>query len=192
MDTIEYFKLQAKNLYKDFKTQKPYFDEEFNDYFYEYVPKYFDVGAIILDFDIDEDNFSLMNAQHIIAQTVGFNKWTELIKASEPELELAKLFFDNQHLLTLEDWEIYLSGTEEMNQTKFDSEFKVELFKQVVLELEIFEDSSRNYLLIHKWLYTCHETEFKLEKLQQEITKFGFKGVTQSTQTIHNHLIMNQ
>lgn len=150
MNTIAYFKLQAKNLHKDFKTQKLSFDNEINDYLYKYEPKYFDIDGILCYTDIDEDNFTLMNAQHFIAQMVGFTKWTELINASDAELELAKLLFDNQDLVTIEDWEIYLAGAEEMNQRKFDAELKVEVFKQAVLEMKIFEYSPRNFLLKEK------------------------------------------
>ena len=35
MKPIEYFKLQAKNLHKDFKTQKPYFDSTYGRDLYE-------------------------------------------------------------------------------------------------------------------------------------------------------------
>lgn len=82
MKTIEHFKLQEKNLHKDFKTQKTYFDPSLGGDFFEYAPKFFDVDALVTDFEIDEDNFTLMNAQHIIAKLVGFEKWTELLKAS--------------------------------------------------------------------------------------------------------------
>jgi hypothetical protein len=47
MKTIEYFKLQAKNLHKDFKTQKPYFDSSLGDNLFEYPPKFFDVDALL-------------------------------------------------------------------------------------------------------------------------------------------------
>jgi hypothetical protein len=147
MNTIDYFKLQAKNLHKDFKTKKLSFDNETNDFLYKYEPKYFDIDTILCFIDVDEDNFTLMNAQHLVAQMAGFVKWAELIRASDPELELAKLLFDNQHLITIEDWEIYLSQAEQMNQTEFDAEFKIEIFKQAVLEMRIFENSYRNYLL---------------------------------------------
>ena len=147
MNTIDYFKLQAKNLHKDFKTKKPFFDEAIKDYLYEYSPKYFDIDAIVLDFNLDEDSFTLMNAQHVIAQLVGFEKWTELLQASAPELELAKLLFDNQHKTDLRNWNDYIAYAEEMNQTNFDSETKLEIFKQTVLGEGIFEDYFSSYLL---------------------------------------------
>ena len=70
MSHIEFFKLQAKNLFKDYQTKKKSPDAAIGDY--EYDPKYFDIEGIILHFDIDEEDFSLMKAQHIIAQIVGF------------------------------------------------------------------------------------------------------------------------
>ncbi len=67
MTYIEYFKLQAKNLFKDYKTKAPYFDNAIDDYLYEYNPKFFDIEEIIMAYDLDQENFSLMSAQHIIA-----------------------------------------------------------------------------------------------------------------------------
>jgi hypothetical protein len=49
------------------------------------------LDQIVLDFDIDVEDFGLTKAQHTIAQMIGFRKWTDMLKASEPELELAKL-----------------------------------------------------------------------------------------------------
>lgn len=133
MTHIEYFKLQAKNLIKDFKTKTPQFDEVISDSLNEYQPQYFDIDEIILSYDIDEDNFSLMKAQHIIALMVGFNKWSALLKASEVELELAKLLIDNHDRIHVEDWKMYIDGVERDNIGTFDPESKLEIFKQVFL-----------------------------------------------------------
>ena len=94
MNYIEFFKLQAKNLLRDYKTQEVYQDGEFE--LFRYKPKYFDVEAIFGDFGnlrsifadyyCDEIDFKLGNAQHIIALLVGFNKWSDLINAKEQEL----------------------------------------------------------------------------------------------------------
>ena len=147
MTYIEYFKLQAKNLFKDYKTKSPYFDNAIDDYSYEYNPKYFNIEEIIMAYDLDEDNFSLMNAQHIIAIIVGFNKWTDLLKASEAELELAKLLFDNQDKISLDDWEMYIAGAERDNSDlEFDSESKFKIFKHVVLDCN-FESIGVHYRL---------------------------------------------
>jgi len=136
MTYIEYFKLQAKNLFKDYKTKAPCLDEVINDYLYEYKPQYFDIDQIILSYDIDEENFSLMKAQHIIALMVGFHKWADLLKASEFELELAKLLVDNYNKVNVEDWEMYIAGVEGDNNVSIDPQSKLEIFKQVFLGIE--------------------------------------------------------
>ena len=89
MNYIEFFKLQAKNLLRDYKTQEVYQDGEFE--LFRYKPKYFDVEAIFGDFGnlrsifadyyCDETDFKLGNVQHIIALLVGFDKWSDLINA---------------------------------------------------------------------------------------------------------------
>jgi hypothetical protein len=136
MTHIEYFKLQAKRLFKDYKTQRPYLDEIINDYLYEYKPQYFDIDEIILSYDIDEENFSLMKAQHIIALMVGFKKWSDLLKAAELELELAKLLIDNSDKVSLIDWDIYITGVERDNNVSIDSQSKLEIFNQIFLNRE--------------------------------------------------------
>ena len=136
MTHIEFFKLQAKNLFRDYQTKKSSFDQVIGDYLYEYDPKYFDIESIILYFDIDEEDFSLMKAQHIIAMIIGFRKWTDMLKASEPELELAKLLFDNQDKVSAEDWEMYIWGTERDNNITFDPDTRLEIFKQVFVNVE--------------------------------------------------------
>ena len=94
MEHIDYFKLQAKNLLKDFKTR--FFDEKEN--FYNYKPKYFDIIGIFLDFGINDDaenfKFTLMNAQHIVAKLAGFSKWNDLNSADESGLQFAHRQFD--------------------------------------------------------------------------------------------------
>ena len=142
MDHIEYFKLQAKNLLKDYKTR--HFNEK--EMIHEYEPKYFDITEIFLDFDVYDDapgfKFTLMNAQHLIAKLAGFSKWDELLKASPAELELAHLLYDNAHKISIDEWtNWYIPSSEEMNHTKFDAETKLEIFKQVFLS----EDAHRSF-----------------------------------------------
>lgn len=85
MKNISYFKLQAKNLFRDFKS-----DFMKNEATYICAPKFFDVNVIISDFEVEADDFTLMKAQHIIAKISGFNSWDELIKAPESLLEQGK------------------------------------------------------------------------------------------------------
>lgn len=132
MTHTKFFKLQAKYLFKDYQTKKKSLNAAIGDY--EYDPKYFDIEGIILYFDIDEEDFSLMKAQHIIANMVGFSKWAELVIAPMPELELAKLLFDNQDRVSLEDWKMYIISTERDNNKTFDPDTRLEIFKLVFLD----------------------------------------------------------
>jgi hypothetical protein len=147
MNTIDYFNLQAKNLHRDFKTKILDFDKELNRFAYVYTPKYFAIDAIASDFDIDEENFTLMNAQHIIANIVGFNKWGTLIKASASELELAKLLFEHQDKIDFLSWNFYIARAQSMNEEELDAEIQVEIFKQVVIEDNIFDMVIDSYLI---------------------------------------------
>ncbi len=128
MTRLEYFKLQAKNLFNDYKTKKLS-----SEGLYEYSPKYFDMGEIVCAYDIDEDNFKLMKAQHILARMVGFRKWTDLVKASDAELELAKLLFDNKEKVCLDEWEMCIADLERKTGDSLDPESKLELFKHTFL-----------------------------------------------------------
>ncbi len=147
MKTVEYFKLQAKNLHKDFKTQESYFDDEYGRDLFMYTPKFFDVDALALDFDIDEGNFTLMNAQHYIARLAGFRKWTDMLKASPSALELSKLLFDNMHKVSVIEWDIYISGEERDKGFAFDDEFKLDIFKAVFDEADGHQSDGIDYRL---------------------------------------------
>lgn len=152
MNTIDYFKLQAKNLHKDFKTKIPVSDSEKTAFLYEYSPKYFDVEMVISDYNLDEENFSLMNAQHVIAKMANFDKWASLLKASPAELELAMLLFEHQNKIDLIGWKFYIADAQSMNETELDAEIQVEIFKQVVVEENIFDDVEiESYLLKHSY-----------------------------------------
>ncbi len=148
MTPINYFKLQAKNLFRDFKTKTSYRDEVDGNSYYKYDPRYFDVDAIILAYDWNEETFSLMNAQHTIALMAGFRKWTDLSKASKSELELAKLVFDNQDKINAEEWEIYIADAEHQNKTTFDAPARLEIYKQVFLNVEGHRSDFADYRLI--------------------------------------------
>ena len=147
MDTIDYFKFQAKNLHRDFKTQTPPVDKTIGIFRYEYSPKYFKIYDIISDFDINEENFTLMNAQHVIANIAGFDKWGTLIKLSESELELAKLLFEHQDKIDLTSWNFYIADAQSMNEDELDAEAQVNIFKQVVIEDNIFDMVIDSYLI---------------------------------------------
>lgn len=145
MKPIDFFRLQAKNLHKDFKTQTPALPSD--DSINHYDTTYFDVDGIVIDFDLDEDKLTLMKAQHIIALLAGFNKWNDLISASETELELAKLLFDNMHKISAEEWQWYLISNERDSNMTFDSEIKLEIFKKVFAEVDGHQSDRPDYRL---------------------------------------------
>ena len=136
MTHIEFFKLQAKNLFRDYKTQTSYIDDVDGNSYYTYNPKYFDIERIFLDYGSDEENFKLMKAQHLFALMLGFEKWADLLKASDAELELAKLLWDNQHKIHLEDWRMYVAGAEFDNKKTFDTEVRIKIFKNVFANVD--------------------------------------------------------
>ncbi len=168
MQIIEYFKLQAKNLHKDFKTQKTYFDSTYGRDLYEYAPKFFDIQALLSDFDIDEDNFTLMNAQHHIARLAGFEKWTEMLKASPFAMALSKLLFDNMHKISIIEWEIYISGEERNYGEPFDDEFKLDIFKTVFADVDDHQTTGYDYRLA---INTIMQTENQIIKPQKRKRK---------------------
>jgi len=134
MKPIAYFKLQAKNLFRDYKTQTSYVDDMDGHTYYQYDPKFFDIDSLFLDYDQNEENFSLMKAQHLISNMAGFNKWSELVIATEAELELAKILFENQ--VNLDEWDIYLTLSARMENTVAltTPEMKIAALKQVFLK----------------------------------------------------------
>ena len=156
MKPFDYFKHQAKNLHRDYKSQISSFDASLNMHLYVYHPKYFDIDSLVSDYGIDEEKFTLMNAQHIIAQLVGFVKWQEMLKASDHEVELAKLLFDNMHKISAEEWYEYISRVESDNNVTFDAKRKLEIFKQVFANVEG-----------HQSLYT----DYRLNPNQSPVTK---------------------
>jgi CRISPR/Cas system-associated exonuclease Cas4 (RecB family) len=148
MTPIDFFKLQSKNLIRDFKTQTTQFDAESGNDFYEYAPKYFDVlGLILDDYITDEDNFKLMNAQHVIARLVGFYKWEDMTKVSDPELKLAKLLFDNLHKISAEEWERYFRRIEVENDLILEPEDKLGIFIQVFANVDGHQSDFTDYRL---------------------------------------------
>ncbi len=130
MDYIKYFKSQAKKFYKDFQTQ--YTIE--NDVIYDYRPKFWhDINEIIVSFDIDEDNFSLMKAQHIIANLANFKSWNELIHANEYLLEIGYYLIENREDDFLDRWQWYEPYAQ---LDRFDDAGKLDIFKHVFLNQE--------------------------------------------------------
>lgn len=169
MKTIEYFKLQAKNLYRDFKTQKPYYDPTYGRDLYQYTPKYFDVDSLALDFDIDEDNFTLMNAQHCIAKLAGFTKWTDMLKASPSALQLSKLLFENMHKISIIEWDIYLSAEQREKDFLFDDEDKLDIFQIVFADADGNQTDGYDYRLSKSEKTSDNNQKFKPMKKKNNV-----------------------
>lgn len=100
---IAFFKLQAKNLHKDYKTRVERIGDN-GKASYEYKPKYLDIKCIFSDFKVDESNFTLMKAQHVIARMVGFKKWDDLLKGSLDELETRYILFSKQDTISMREF----------------------------------------------------------------------------------------
>lgn len=137
MTNIEYFKKQAKNLYQDYKTRHLSKDGEI----YEYDSKYYDIASIFLDYDIFDDapdfEFSLMKAQHLIAKLLEFKNWDDLIKATDTQLEIAKIKLgcftvDNYNPSKIDDYEFFMGEAEDNSGTTFDDETKLEMAKYYI------------------------------------------------------------
>lgn len=130
MEHIDYFKLQAKNLHKDFETR--FFNEK--EKIYEYNPKFFDIGSLFSDYGIPDDKadftFTLMNAQHLIAKMAGYENWGELKKAPEPELKLRHIVFDSVHKLTFDEWNMYIQNYEKENHICLSWKEKLEIIQK--------------------------------------------------------------
>lgn len=136
MSEIDFFKSQAKKFYKDYQT-KVLTDD---DIIYEYSPKYFDdIDDFIVSYDINEESFTLMQAQHIIALHSGFTSWNDLIHSSQPKLELGRLLLlhrnDNPSMGPLiEQWEWYKTQLPK-DSGNLDDEGLLAIFKAVFLNM---------------------------------------------------------
>ncbi len=145
MTPIEYLKLQAKNLHKDFKTQTSSFDPKLRRNVYEYDSRFFKIDLLVDHFNINEENFKLGNAQHVIAKLCGLDQWTDLSKATPAKIELSILLYTNMDRVEVRDWDKYVSRIETENKVKLDDEFKLQIFTEVFLdgEQDIYYDDYR-------------------------------------------------
>jgi hypothetical protein len=85
MNKIDFFKLQAKNLHRDYKAGTPtkHFPIDYRRILYD-----------LYEQETDVKKFTLMKAQHLIALMIGFDKWADLLKTSEEELEKRRLWLE--------------------------------------------------------------------------------------------------
>ena len=112
---IQYFKLQAKHLHSDLQTRtspSTDFGMFYDDFYYDYNPKFFNVKQLLWDMGLSEEPkklFGLMRCQHIIANLAGFKSWNCLIHATEEKLELARIVFENQNKIHPAQWEEFIT-----------------------------------------------------------------------------------
>lgn len=95
MNALSFFKLQAKNFLKDWKTR--YRDEEG---LWQYRSRFIDVDRFFLEAgygDWGDEEPSLMRAQHFVALICELDSWSELINLPEDELEFLKYVWENQN-----------------------------------------------------------------------------------------------
>ncbi len=114
MKEINYLKIQAKNLYRDFQLEYMQDGDE-----YVLASRFFDINAIVEDFNIDYDDFSLMKAQHIIAKMLGLNSWKEALDCSKDELSSRITSFNTDNPYKIKRMKVYnidLSGYEKVDE----------------------------------------------------------------------------
>ena len=86
MKSIDFFKLSAKNLLRDYMAE--FATPTAGEWAGRGTARFFDVPAIAMEFDVNTDgNLTLMQAQHIIARMVGLRSWGELNELDDTELE---------------------------------------------------------------------------------------------------------
>ena len=152
MEKIEFFKQEAKKLYKDYKTRV--YDE--NEGVYKYSPRFFiDIDEILRSCNIDGTSFTLMNAQHVISKLSGFYKWNELLKASESTLQIGILLLQNRILynethrmsntplrnVLLDDWKTY----EKYYLKDANDDMKLDAFKEKFLDFKYLKGATLYY-----------------------------------------------
>ena len=103
MEALSFFKLQAKNFLQDWKTR--YRDEEG---LWDYHPRFIDLNAFFVDFNDDgsweDEEPSLMRAQHFVVLICGLDSWSELINLPKDELEFMKYVWENQNRCSFDDF----------------------------------------------------------------------------------------
>jgi hypothetical protein len=87
VNNIDYFKLQAKNLHKDWKIRgQKYF--------------VFNIKELFRLYNIHpNEEPTLMKAQHLLALALGRNKWSDLLKESDDTLAYTKKVLEQDRLL---------------------------------------------------------------------------------------------
>ena len=177
MSNLEFLKKASKNLFKDWKSHTVTVEPDGFKLF-EYDSHFFDFNDFVVYYDLsveDEENFSLMKAQHMIAQMVGYKKWNDLITSSEKELELAKIlvshFYDSGDV---EDWESYkaISGF-----NNFDIDSKIEIAKHYFEDSHDYEEKIPAPKIL--------QGNERVIALNNELLNFGKKDVNAKVRCLH-------
>ncbi|MBX3521202.1 MAG: hypothetical protein KF835_14415 [Xanthobacteraceae bacterium] len=154
MRSIDFIKLQAKNLFRDYKTQTSH-DDAVLGKSYAYDPKHFDIGKVLSDYKHilkacrwDEGNLTLMNIQHVFANMRGFEKWADFVKAFEAEPELEKLLFDNQEKLSVDAWRWQVSTKEHYKKASLTTDERLAMLKEYFLHAN--KGVSKTYFLDYR------------------------------------------
>lgn len=150
MEPIKFFKHQAKNLYKDLKTQYTYIDDVDGETYVGFKSTYFDIDQLFLDWDEEPSKeYTLTQAQHLFAQMMDFNKWFDLINAPEKQLELLVLLFKEK--IHPEEWSMCVIGMEEENDYSLsltsDYVFQISVLEQVYSGKDTLLNERDTYLL---------------------------------------------
>lgn len=93
MKNIDYFKLCAKNLHRDYTAEfGPKSPEDCSG---RSCARFFDIDAIAMEYDLNpDDELTLMQAQHVIAKMVGMHSWADLINQSDSEIARLRQMLD--------------------------------------------------------------------------------------------------
>lgn len=141
MSNEEFFKIQAKNLLHDYQTfTAENVSESEVEKFTSRESKLFS-GDLFYYFGLDKtDDFTLMKAQHIVAQIAEFKNWVELKHSTEKEKELARLVFTNtNNSADILNWKNYFSIS---NLGQLSTQSKMEA------AITYFKDKPSNYAFI--------------------------------------------
>ena len=174
MQKINYFKLQAKNLFRDWKLSGLPNQKENDEVTNE--GRYFDVAAIARDFYVDNENFKLMHAQHIIAKLAGFQKWNDFIGTTADELDNAKIRYGESKYLTPENQRQNLIGMFKDQAESFFRTWKNRKFTHYDTQGNAWYDYDREDFFDFLMIFDFDEEHFTLENAKKIVlTGSGFK-----------------
>lgn len=147
MDVIAFFKLQAKNFLRDWKTR--YLDEEG---LWQYRSRFIDVNGFFCDFGDgawEDEEPSLMRAQHFVALICELDSWAELINLPQDELDFLKYVWERQNQNSFADWAESMMMWDSLGMPIEDPEAKRYLYDHQlkVMEMEGTGSWSPGYLI---------------------------------------------